>query len=136
MAYSNRIISETLTAAADLSTHQFKIVELSATEGEGGLAAAGQFYGVLQNHPQSGEAMTVAVEGETKVIAGAALTYGDYITTKSGGWVIPVNSGDAPPLIIGGRVKLGASSGGIATVAIDKMLATNVVSGSIAAALP
>ena len=136
MAYSNLRNALSFVAAADLSSHQFKIVELASTEKQCRLAEGGEGFGVLQNHPESGEHATVMTDGETKVIAGAALAYGNYVTAKSGGWAIPVNSGDVPPLLIMGRVMTAAASGGIATVHISRMLAHNVVSGSIAAALP
>lgn len=136
MAYNNQQRSIALDAAADLSSHQYKIVELTANANECQLAAAGAGFGVLQNIPQSGEAGTVAVDGESKVIAGAALSIGEYVTAKSGGWAIPVNSGDAPPLKIMGQVMLGASSGGIGTITIRHMMVPNVISGDIVAALP
>jgi len=136
MAYNNQQRSLAMEAAADLSSHQFKIVELTTTANNVQLAQLNAGFGVLQNIPQSGEAATVAVDGESKVIAGAALTVGQYVTAKSGGWAIPVNSGDAPPLKIMGQVMLGASSGGIGTITIRHMMVPNVISGDIVAALP
>lgn len=135
MAYHNNLSCRTHSANADLSSHQYKVVEL-LNDNAVDLAGAGLGYGVLQNIPQSGEAATVAVEGETKVIAGEALTINDHVTTKSGGWVIAVTSGDAPPLQVMGVMVTAPSSGGIGTMHINRNVIANVVSGSIAAGMP
>jgi hypothetical protein len=136
MAYHNRITSVTHPANADLSSHKFKIVELLSTN-KVDLAGGGIGYGVLQNIPAAdGEAATVAIDGETKVIAGEALTINDHITTKSGGWAIAVTSGDTPPLQIMGIMVTAPASGAIGTMHINRSVLHNVVSGSIAAGMP
>ncbi len=70
MAFSNRLENITLEANADLSAHQFKIVELLST-GLADIADLRAGFGVLQNVPEANEAATVAVAGDTKVIAGS-----------------------------------------------------------------
>jgi hypothetical protein len=66
-----------LTANADLSTHQFKVVKLLSTAGSCGLAATSilvsTVIGLLQNNPKSGDAAEVAYNGIAKAIAGTSL---------------------------------------------------------------
>lgn len=130
MAWSNNLENVTKKSAADLATHQFKIVELDSS-GFVGLALAGKGYGVIQNIPSSLEAGTVAVKGQTKVIAGAAIAVGDRLRANSGGWVISVASGAAHPadMITMGRCEVAASSGGIGTMDIDRDL-IDIASGA------
>ncbi len=65
-----------LTANADLSTHQFKVVSLQSTAGVCQLAATSiivsKVVGVLQNNPKSGEIAEVAYSGIVKAIAGTS----------------------------------------------------------------
>ena len=65
-----------LTANADLSTHQFKVVSLQTTAGICQLAATSiitsKVIGLLQNNPKSGEAAEVAYSGIAKAIAGTS----------------------------------------------------------------
>lgn len=86
MASENQHFDETLTAGADLSTHQYKFVKLSAARTAVICAAAtDKPIGVLQNKPTSGTAATVRVFGETKVIAGGTIAAGDSIGTDANG---------------------------------------------------
>lgn len=65
-----------LTANADLSSHQFKVVSLQSTAGICQLAATSvitsKVVGLLQNNPKSGEAAEVAYSGIAKAIAGTS----------------------------------------------------------------
>lgn len=49
--------------------------------------------GVLQNAPQQNEAMSIAVSGVSKVVAGGALTVNAIITTNASGRAAAVASG-------------------------------------------
>ena len=60
MAFSQVRHSETFKAASNFDGTQFRIVELTSNAHEAELGAANEGYGVLQNHPPSGEAATVA----------------------------------------------------------------------------
>ena len=77
-----------LTAGADLSTSQFKVVKLATTAGQVVLAASSvltQAF-VLMNNPASGEAAEVAYDGVVKVLAGTSnLAIGEIVgvTTTS-----------------------------------------------------
>jgi hypothetical protein len=73
-----------VTAGADLSTFQYKIVTVSGT-----LAAANATaLGVLQNKPKSGESARVAYSGHMKAIVGAAVTAGDELSVTTSGYLI------------------------------------------------
>ena len=86
MSYNNNQRSITLEANADLSSHQYKIVEL-LSDHKCDIADLRAGFGVLQNAPQSGEAGTVCVDGETKVKAGGTIAVGNHIhCVASGGW--------------------------------------------------
>lgn len=71
--------------AADLSAHKFKVVELSsgnirvppAASGDGAAAI-----GVLQDGIGSGYTGEVVVFGYTKVVAGEAISIGDYLIAE------------------------------------------------------
>lgn len=131
MAWQGNIRALTLEANADLSAHQFKIVELMST-GLAQLAQARAGFGVLQNIPEANEAATVAIDGETKFIAGGTIAIGNHImSTKSGGWGIAVISGDLTPMQVLGVALTSAASGGIATMHLRPYTIPSVVSGSI-----
>lgn len=65
-----------LTAAADLSTHQFKVVKLLSTAGTINLAATSVLVstvvGLLQNNPRQYDSAEVAYSGIAKGIAGTS----------------------------------------------------------------
>lgn len=83
-----------LSAAADLTGKQYHLVRLSAawTVNQASEALHASLIGVLQNKPKSGEGATVADGGTSKVVAGAAITAGAYLTTDSSGRAITVVS--------------------------------------------
>ena len=56
--------------------------------------------GVMQNNPTVGEAMTIAFQGPSKVVAGGALTANALITSNASGRAAAVTSGD----MVAGRV--------------------------------
>ncbi len=130
MAYQNNLRNVTAEASVDLSTHQFKVVELN-TSGQALLAAAQQGYGILQNIPQANEAATTTVEGEAKAIAGGAVTTDDWVRVGSGGWLITVASGAAHPaqFVLFGRALSTAASGDLFTVGIEKSIIAGINSG-------
>jgi len=128
MSYGNNIRSLAFAADADLSAHQFKVVELTATGVN--LATARQGFGVLQNIPQSGEAATVQVDGETKLIAGGTIARGNHLTANSGGAVVAVASATLTPYTVIGIAVEAVASGGIFTGHLSRYTQTSVVSGS------
>lgn len=98
--------NDTIVAGADLSSHQYKAVNIAGTIAVSVTTA----YGILQNKPQSGEHATVKPFGRAMCLAGAAIaanaalkvTSGYMFATASGDNVVPcgknlsgaVNSGD------------------------------------------
>lgn len=74
----------TYVAGADLSTKQYYAVELNSS-GQVVVAGAGQFFGVLQNKPASGEAATVRIRGRTKWLTASAMAVGAYVASDAAG---------------------------------------------------
>lgn len=121
MAYSNRLESETFIASTDLDSNaQFHIVDIVAAH-KVTCAAANKGFGVLQNKPKAGEHATVAIKGATKVMAGAAISVGDLITSAASGFAATVASGNAGDKLVIGRAMTAAASGSVFTVELDKM---------------
>lgn len=125
MAFGN--FNETLRfkAASDFSDDQFKLVELTGNAHEVEVGAAGEGFGVLQNHPQEGEAATVIVAGVSKVIVGAAVAVGDFITSAATGFIVSTDSGDATSRRVFGRCLTAAASGALASVLINKQIVSS-----------
>lgn len=131
MSYNNRQQSLPFAAGADLSSHQYKIVELNS-DGTVDISGLRGGFGVLQNIPQSGEAATVCVDGETKVKAGGAIVIGNHIhCVASGGWAGAVASGTLTPVNVIGVALEAVASGGIFTMHMNRYHQASVVSGSI-----
>jgi hypothetical protein len=93
----------TFTAGADLQLYQYRIMRYAGSQTcnvashDGANASVGAI-GVLQNKPNTNEFATVAYFGESKVVAGGALTEGTFITTQGSGKAAAATSGD---LVIG-----------------------------------
>jgi len=139
MSYQRDLECYTFVASVDLSSSKFKVVELVAGSPSPGLvrlAPLGTGYGILQNQPKAGEFASVAVEGESKAIAGGTLSLGDHCRVLSGGWVVKINSGDLAGVIDMGICMVAAASGAITTVDLRPQLLANVVSGSLVQATP
>lgn len=131
MAYSNEIRAVTLEANADLSSHQFKIVEMLST-GLCDISDLRAGFGVLQNIPEANEAATVALDGETKARAGGTVAIGDNIhCVASGGWAGAVTSGTLTPVNVLGVAMSGAASGDIFTMTMQRFNIPSVTSGSV-----
>jgi len=135
MAYQRDLECYTFPSSLDLSSSKFKVVELVST-GHVQLAALGKGYGVLQNQPKVGEAASVAVEGESRCIAGGSITFGDHLRVLSGGWLVKINSGDLSGVMDMGVCMVTAASGAISTIDINRNFLANVISGSVVQAIP
>ena len=125
MAFSNRLKSESFVASVNLNTSQFHIVDLSTAAHKVTIGAANGGFGILQNKPLAGEHATVAVEGMSKCIAGAAVAVGNYITSAASGYASVVVSNDAGVKVIG-RAVTAAASGSVFTLEIDRFAATAI----------
>lgn len=76
----------------DLSTKQNLAVVLNGS-GTLDVAGAGVFIlGILIDDPASGKTGTVQTWGTAKVVAGAAVTVGDYVKTNGSGQAITASS--------------------------------------------
>lgn len=76
MATEQRVfVDGSMTAVADLRTHQYKYVKVAATANTVDVCAAttDKAIGVLQNKPNIGEVAEVMILGRTKLLAGAAV---------------------------------------------------------------
>jgi len=105
-----------MTAAADLSGSQYRIVKVTADKQVNLGSSAGEtVLGVLQNDPKSGEAALVRTGGVSKVVAGGTLSAGDKVQTDANGAAITALTGDFTV----GQVLIGAASGEIATILVS-----------------
>ena len=97
MALEEVLTSITLPVATDYSAKQYYCMDVN-TSGQAVLVAAAgaRVVGVLQNNPDTaGYAGTVAIEGCTKVVAGAAITAGAILMSDTDGTVITATGTDA-----------------------------------------
>jgi len=96
MAFSKLEFMYTMKAAADLSGVQYHIMRQDAAHScnVASEAVNSTMIGILQNKPESGENATIADEGISKVVAGAAITQGLHVTCNGSGRAAAVGSGD------------------------------------------
>jgi len=86
MAEMNTTLETTFKAAADLSSYQYHFVYLSAANTVNVAGANAKTCGILMNKPDAAnESARVAVSGIGKLVAGEAISRGQYITAKSDG---------------------------------------------------
>lgn len=80
----------TQTAAADLSTHQFKTVKPGAAAGQVALStvAGAAIFGILQDTPTLGQPANVMVMGVSKAKSGAAVATAVRVMTGADGRII------------------------------------------------
>lgn len=80
---------DTVVAGADISTHQYKVINIAGT-----IAATNDTaYGILQNKPKSGEHAQVRPFGRAMAMAGGPLAANARLKVQSG-YLITVASGD------------------------------------------
>lgn len=106
-------------AAADLRTHQFKFVKITAARTVGlCTATTDKPIGVLQNKPNTGEAAEVLVIGVTEVVAGETIAAGDKLTVNAVAKAVNDVPG-AAPLMWFGTVIDGSAVDELATALIN-----------------
>ena len=76
----------TVVASQDLTTHQFKAVDLSGGVGVNSLISVG----ILRTKAFTGDHATVAYKGQMKAYAGAAIASGAQIGVTASGFLISV----------------------------------------------
>lgn len=111
MATSGQQIRETMVAAADLSTHQFKFVTLGAS-GVTLTGAGAAADGVVINNPTTGGAATVVVFGRVPVVASGTITAGANVASGANGTVAAATTGN----VILGKATEAAVAGQVITV--------------------
>lgn len=92
-----------IAAGADLSSLQYKVVNVNGTLAVTKLSALG----VLQNDPQSGEHATVAYSGKMKAYAGGTIAKQAPVILSASGTLVVGSLG------IIGKALAAASSGGL-----------------------
>jgi hypothetical protein len=86
MAQADYVVDITFKAAATLAAYQYHAVVLSAANTVTVAGANAIVIGILQNKPDAaGEAATVRMVGESKMVAGERMDLGTMITSKSDG---------------------------------------------------
>lgn len=132
MATSEKLITVSRVAAADLSAKQYTFVKVNGDGQAAAAAAAGEpVFGVLQNDPGLGQEATIAVGGISKVKADGVINEGDLIKTSADGQAAvavkaTVNTGDtgaaSDPVVgsyvIGMAVSAAAAAGEVVSVLI------------------
>jgi hypothetical protein len=118
MAEFGRQETLTLEAAADLSTKQHHLVRLSGANlcNQASEAVNAGLIGVLQNKPKSGEFATVAYQGQSKVVAGAAITAGARITTNGSGRAVATSA--LSQMVIGQALEAAGANGEVISALI------------------
>jgi len=94
-AYEADLVNQAFVADTDLSSYQYYPVKMDSDE-EAALASdAGDFMlGVLQNAPSAaGRTATVALDGITKAVGGAAITAGSKVQVGAGGKFVTQTTG-------------------------------------------
>lgn len=118
-------VVETYPASADLSSNQYYFVErstgqLAACNAAGDVATMG----VLQDKPTAqGRPGEIVRMGFTKVVASAAITAGDKITTTNAGKAVTVDptgaGGDAGYAVLGEALETATADGQIISAVIN-----------------
>ena len=110
MASIGELKTFTLQAAADLRTHQYKIMRTvnAGTCNVASLATAYSMIGVLTNKPNSGQAAAIAYLGECKIMAPGVVAANIPVTTDGSGQLTAAASGD---MIIGRTLEASANAG-------------------------
>ena len=104
----------TMIASEDLSTSQYKILNVSGDNTVALRVAAGAgVLGILDNSPKNGENATVVVAGLTRCMAGGTVAAGSWISVTASGTGLATTSG---------QYILGKSITGVASGAYFQLL--------------
>ena len=105
-----------VVASADLSSHQWKFMLVSATGAALNTTAGGIVHGVLQNKPSAlGQEATVTAMGATKCKASAAITKGAEVMSTATGLAATAT---ATNLAVGFALEAATAANDIITVAL------------------
>lgn len=121
MARTNLGQKQSYAAAADYTEKQFYLVYLSAADTVTLSGAAGQVDGILYGKPDSGEYGEVLTASgvEAQVIAGDAVTAGNWLESDSSGRAVPLTidgDGTTETYTVGKAVTAAGGAGEYITV--------------------
>jgi hypothetical protein len=129
MAVQSNQTTRTYAAGSDLSAAQYRFVDLAADDQIDVSTTAGSvgnaLVGVLVNDPDAaGRASTVAVGGQTKIIAGSGgLSIGDLVTSDASGGAITAASTNR----VVGVCTVAAAATETATIDLDALAVGQIV---------
>ncbi len=106
-------------AYADLSTHQYKFVKLTANGIELVAALTDKPFGVLQNAPVAGESAQVMRLGLTKVISGGTIAINAAVGTSAAGLAVSKTLGTDVTHFVAGDADEAAVANDIFTLGIN-----------------
>ena len=104
---------DSFSAAQDLSSHQYKVMKLSGKDQVDLVASAtGRSFGILLNHPKSGEAADVRILGKSPAQVdgnAGAIVAGDYLGPDANSRLVKKSTPDNSVVAIsnGGSTVLG-----------------------------
>lgn len=117
MSRESTLTSLSIPAAGDLSSSQYRVIDVNASGLAAVVAAAGaKNVGILQNKPNAaGRAAAVAVNGVSKIVFGGTVAAGAEVVSDATGAGIAQSA--AAQFVIGTAVR-GGSAGQIGEVLI------------------
>lgn len=115
MAFSEKLVTISGQAAADLSARQYRFVKQNSA-GQYAVATAGaEVDGITQNDPAAqGRALTVGVGGISKLELGGTVDEGQYVAAGSNGVGVAAASAD----FVGAKARTSGVSGDFIAVEI------------------
>lgn len=122
MAWEGPQVRQSFQAAGDLRTNQYRFIKSNGTKDQVVIAAAitDAIIGVVQNNPNTDQEATVCLEGDTKVVAGAAITVNAVLGTDAQGRAVPVVIGvDETQFALGRALSAAGAAGEIITAHVN-----------------
>lgn len=122
MAFKESLLSITREASADLSAHQFKLMQLDANGRVALAGATSEIIGILQNKPSAlGRAAEIGVSGVSKCQVRSTVAPGALVTADANGLgTAAVASSIATPCIGRALETVSSTSAIVVPVLIDK----------------
>lgn len=118
MSQSIKDFEKTGVAGEALTAKKYYIVQLAADgDVEVGESATDLLVGVLQNKPASGGAALYRFAGTSKVVASAAISIGDWVTTTSAGKAVATTTDKN--VVIGRALEAATADGDIIEIQLS-----------------
>lgn len=124
MAYEGgNVIDLSVPVSADLSTHQYKVVDIDSSGQAGLFDGANPALGILQDAPAaSGRAGNVRQGGVSKAQVTGAIVIGDRLAPNASGLLVPADTVKAPAIATARQAN--ASGTGVLAVLVEREPAT------------